>query len=460
MADKVKVKNGRTVNMTDGPILSTVLRFCIPLILGGLLQCTYSAADLMVVGKFASADELAAVGATTPVTGLTINLFIALSVGSSILLARAFGAKDEVKIRRLVSTSYTFSLLLGVFIALLGQALAVPLLNLSGCPAEIMDGAVLYLRIIFLGAPAQLFYNFMCNVIRSDGDSKRPLFYLAVSGLLNVALNLVFVLAFEMGAGGVAAATVASQYASAALLFIRLVRLDGAKHLFPFKFNINLKQLGRILRLGVPSAVSSSMYSIANFQIMSAINAYGAYATAGNAAATNIESFFTTMTATLTTATSAFVGQNIGAGNRERVSKSITTLYLFSIPFFGLIGLLAPLFGKELLSLYLSEGASDAVEFGMVRLWCVSAFLFLSAAMSINAGALQAFGYTTYSMLISLICVCGFRTLWLMLVYPHFMTPLGLYICFTVSWVITCAVGTTTVCVLQKRFRKGTLRIG
>ncbi len=460
MKDSVKAKSRKTVDMTKGPILSTVLRFCIPLILGGLLQCAYSAADLMVVGKFASADDLAAVGATSPVTGLTINLFIALAVGSSILLARAFGAKDEVKIRRLVSTSYTFSLLLGVFIALLGQILAVPLLRLSGCPAEIMDGAVLYLRIIFLGAPAQLFYNFMCNVIRSDGDSKRPLFYLAVSGVLNVGLNLVFVLALGMGAGGVAAATVVSQYASALLLFIRLVSLDGAKHLSPFKFNINPKQLGRILRLGVPSAVSSSMYSIANFQIMSAINAYGAYATAGNAAATNIEGFFTTMTATLTTATSAFVGQNIGAGNRERVSKSITKLYLFAVPTFGLVGLLAPIFGKELLSLYLPEGSFDAAEFGTIRLWCVSAVLFLSAAMNINSGALQAFGYTTYSMLISVICVCGFRTLWLLFVYPYYTTPLGLYICFTISWLITCAVGTVTVWVLRTKFKKGTLNVG
>ena len=446
--------------MTDGPILSTIIRFCVPLILGGLLQCAYNAADLMVVGNFASAEALAGVGATTPVTGLTINIFVAISVGTSILLARAYGARDEVKIKRLISTSYSFSLLLGVAIAVLGQFLTVPLLKLSGCPeGAVFEEAELYLRIIFLGSPAQLFYNFMCNVIRADGDSKRPLIYLAVSGILNVVMNLVFVLLFNMGAGGVAAATVISQYCSALLLFLKLVRLDGAKRLKPFYFSINFKQLRRVLRLGVPSSVSASMYSISNFQIMSAINAYGAYATAGNAAATNIESFFMAMTASLTTSTSAFVGQNIGAGKRERASKSITAICLFAVPVFGLIGLLAPVFGKALMSFYLPSGAEMSIDFGTVRLWCVSAFLFLNVFMNVNAGVLQAFGYTTYSMMISVVGVCGFRTLWMTFVYPHIKTPFGLYSCFTVSWFIVTVVGTVTVAVLRKRFRNGALQV-
>ncbi len=446
--------------MTEGPILPTIIRFCIPLILGGLLQCAYNAADLIVVGKFASAAALASVGATGPITGLAINLFIALSVGTSILLARAYGAKDEEKIKRLISTSYTFSLLIGILIALFGQIVAVPLLKLSGCPeGEVFRGAELYLRITFLGAPAQLFYNFMCNVIRADGDSKRPLAYLAVSGLLNVGLNLFLVIVFGMGAEGVAIATVISQYASAALLFLKLVSLDGAKKLSPFKFSLNTKQLGRILRLGVPSAISNSMFSIANFQIMSAINAYGAYATAGNAAAVNIESFFTTMTGTLTTATSAFVGQNIGADKCERVTKSTNILYACFIPILGALGFIAPLFGKQLISLYLPTGETAAAEFGMVRFWCVAAFLFLNVIMNINSGVLQAFGYTTYSMLISVIGVCGFRTLWMALVYPRIMTPLGLYSCFTVSWFLVALVGTVTVFVIKSRYKRGQINI-
>ncbi len=444
--------------MTEGPILSTIIRFCIPLIIGGLLQCSYNAADLIVVGKFASADDLASVGATGPITGLTIQLFISLSVGTSILLARAYGARDEEKAKRLISTSYAFSLLIGLFVALAGQILAVPLLKLSGCPEGVVfEGAELYLRIIFLGAPAQLFYNFMCNVIRTDGDSKRPLIYLAVSGAVNVVLNLILVLGFGMGAAGVAVATVAAQYISAALLFVRLVNLDGEKKLRPFNFSLNKKQLARILRLGVPSAISSSMYSIANFQIMSAINAYGSYATAGNAAATNIETFFTTMTASLATATSAFVGQNIGAGKRERVGRAITMLYVTFIPIFGLLGILAPILGENLMLLYLPEGQEAAIEFGITRFWCVCAFLFLNVIMNINSGALQAFQYTTYSMMISLVGVCGFRMIWMFFVYPYIMTPLGLYSCFTVSWIFVSIIGAVTVCRLKNKFRRGSL---
>lgn len=447
--------------MTKGPMLKTAVRFCVPLIIGGLLQCFYNAADLIVVGRFASADALAAVGATSPITGMLINIFVSLSVGTSILLARAYGARDEEKTRRIISTSYAFSLILGLVIASAGQLLVTPLLVLSDCPGGVViDGARLYLRIILIGTPAQLFYNFMCNVIRADGDSKRPLVYLALSGIVNVVLNLFLVIVLGMDVAGVAVATVVSQYLSASLLFIKLIRLEGAKRLMPLRsFTINGKQLLRILRLGVPSSVSSSMYSIANFQIMSAINAFGSYATAGNAAAVNIESFFTTMTGSLATAASALVGQNIGAGNRERVNSVITRFYLAFVPTLGLIGLLAPIFSEPLLALYLSSSETAAIEFAKVRFWCVSAFLFLNAFMNINSGTLQAFGYTTYAMLISIVGVCGFRTLWMLAVYPHFKTPLGLYSCFTVSWLIVCVVGTVTVTVLRKRYKSGKLNV-
>ncbi len=460
MSSSIVRKKERSINMTDGAIMPAIIRFCIPLIISGFLQCAYNAADLIIIGKFESEDALASVGATGPVTGLTINLFISLAVGSSILFARAYGARDGDRIKSLISTAYTFSLLLGVGVTLLGELIAVPLLKISACPeGAVFDGAELYLRIVLLGCPAQLFYNFMCDVIRADGDSTRPLVYLTVSGLLNIVLNYVLVVWFGLGVCGVAVATVVAQYCSALLLFIRLVRFDGVKHLNPFSFSINGSQLKRILRFGIPSAISNSMYSIANFQIMSAINAFGSYATAGNAAATNIETFFTTMSSSLTTASSAFVGQNIGAGNRERVSKAVKQMYLFAAPLLGTVGLLAPIFGDRLMSLYLQEGSAAALEFGTVRLWCVSAFLFLCVFMNINTGTLQAFGYTTYCMLISILGVCGFRMLWMLCVYPHIKTPLGIYSCFTVSWFLVATIGTVTVAVVKRRYLKNKLNI-
>lgn len=441
--------------MTEGPILSAVIKFVVPLMLAGVLQVLYNAADIVVVGQFGGDRAVAEIGATTSIIALIANVVIALAVGSNIMLARYLGARDEVRVSRTVHTSCAFSLLLGLAIVCIGELTAIPLLRATNCPEEVLSGAALYLRIYYLGAPASFFYNFMSSVIRTRGDSRRPLYYLAISGLVNVLLNLLLVTVFDLGVAGVAIATVVAQYLSAIFVLVRLVSLKDCCRLDFRRIRFHRWELGRIARLGIPSAITNAMYSFSNLQIQSAINAYGDVAIAGNTASVSLESFIQAAIATFATAAATFVGQNIGAGKRERVSQIRLRLYLLSlaIAFSTCIPML--IFGRSLLSIYVPNSVAS-VDFGMIRMRFMMPAMMIGAINQVNAGTLQSFGYTLFNMVVSIVGVCGFRLVWMYTVYPRFQTPFSLYICYPISWFTMATAGFIMSTVLVHRFRRGT----
>ena len=452
-----KTKGGflsRSVDMTEGPIFSSMIAFSIPLILSGILQTLYNAVDVMVVGNFASKEAVASVGATTIIINIFVVTITSVCNGSNIIFSRAIGAKDEHRIQRAMTTTYTFSLILGACITVLGILLARPMLMLTGCPDNIMEGAVTYIQIYMLAAPALVFYNFMSGVIKLSGDSKRPFYYLAISGLVNVVLNIVLVLLTGAAVVAVAVATVVAAWVSAVLTFVRLTRLVGACRFNPMKLGMHGETLLKIIRLGVPSAISSATFSLTNLQIQSAINSFGDVGIAGNTASISIENLLHVFTNISGGVVSAFMGQNIGAGNRERTLRVLKVGYLSFTATAVITGSFCLLFGKPLLGLII-PGEVEAIEFGYIRLAILSAVSGITAINSVTGGSLQSFGYTVFQMIVHLVGTCGFRFLWMAFIFPLSPTPLSLFICYPVSYAIVLILGLAVNSYLISKYKKG-----
>ncbi len=443
------------VDMICGPLPASLLTYAVPLIVTSMLQVLYTAADIAVVGNFASAVAVASIGATSSIINLLVNVFVNIATGANILLARYRGAKDFGNLKKTISTSYTFSLILGICIMLLGMVLAEPMLVLTKCPDNVMDGALKYMRIYMIGVPAAMFYNFMSCVLRSMGDSKRPFIYLSLSGVVNIVLNLVFVVGFGMDVEGVAIATIISQYLSAALLMIRLVRFRDENRLAPLSFKLHGDSLKKVVRYGIPSAISGASFSFSNVLIASAINSFGDYAISGNTAAGYIESLFLfSVTAPLMQTAATFIGQNIGAGNRERSIKIARQMYLYGCGFVAIIAALALIFDRELVALFI-PGETASIDFGIIgldmRMWCSIIF----AALQISNGVMQAFGYTTYQMINSLVGIVGIRFLWMLAFYPLNPTPFMLYICYPITWTVSLCGSLPVALTILAKYRKG-----
>lgn len=454
----LRLGSSKDVNMLDGPIVPAVIVFMLPIVLSTLFQVLYNAADIIVLGRFASIAAQASVAATSSINALIVSWSVAISVGSKIILARALGAKDFDRAERVVHTSVLFGFLLGVVFLVIGEIVTYPLLHLTDCPADTIDGAALYLRITMLGCPATFSYNTLAALLRTKGDSKRPLYYLVASGIVNLILNIILVAGFHMGVAGVAIATLASTCLSAILVFVRLLRLpeDDPCRVRLSRIRMELAEVRKIIRLGLPMTISSLTYPIANLQIQSAINSFGNAAIAGNSAAGSLEGIVSSATGAISVAAVAFIGQNIGAGNRERVRKIWTSMLVFGVILTAAISLPMLIFGRQLLSIYV-EGdlAREAIEFGYIRIAYTLLVYVIPAVMNLNVGTLQAFGYTTFAMLNNIIGVCGFRTIWMIFVYPHFKTPEILYLCFPVSWLLVAIVGVIFSIHLIRGFSRG-----
>ena len=440
--------------MLNGSITKSFIAFCVPIILMSFLQTLYNAADVAVVGNFAGKEAVAAIGATTPIVSLLVNVFVNISTGTSIILARSIGMKDKEAVRRIVDNSYLFSLIIGIAVMLLGQLLAVPLLELTDCPENVIDGAETYLRIYLLGLPATMFYNFMSTVIRVKGDTTRPFIYLTVSGIVNVSLNLFFVIVLNIPVAGVAIATVVAMYISAALIFIRLRKMDGEYKLHPISARFDGGTILKIVRYGIPSAISASAFSISNLQIQSAINAFGDAAISGNAAAASVEGFLFAFTSGFPAATSTFLGQNMGAGQRERTLEIRNRAYIIALSSTAVISVLSLIFAPNLISLFI-PGEIDAIEFGTVRTYYIMSVAIFNAFNCINAGIMQACGYTVYQMLNNLIGVCGIRVIWMTFIYPLSPSPHMLYVAYPSTWVLTAVSGFIIAYRLMRKYKKG-----
>ncbi len=448
------MKNARkhTLDMTKGSILLNTFRFAIPLMLASFLQLLYNAADLIVVSRFAGSNSMASVGATTPISNLLINVFMGISLGTSVIVSRKFGAKRLKEMHRAVHTSVLLSIVLGLASGIAGFCLAGPLLKLMGAPeGEVLDGAILYMKIIFVSVPASVVYNFGAAILRAVGDTKRPLYILAISGAVNVMLNLVFVIGFHMAVEGVAIATAVSNYISMfAVLYILAHSKDGVRvHFKLIRFYRN--ELREILKIGVPAGIQSSFFSLSNSVIQSAVNSFGAASVAGNAAAGSIEGFIYVAMNAFYQSTITGVSQNYGAQEKKRVNSTIRT-NLVSVAVMGIIvSALCVIFARELLGIYIND-SQEAIEYGRLRIFWVGIPYFLCGIMEVLTGALRGLGSSITPAVTTFIGTCGFRIIWVMTLLPLLGGTIEmLFLCWPVSWVLVIVAHSVTLHFTKKK---------
>ena len=418
-------KGDRTyeMDMCNGPLFSKLIVFAVPLMLSGILQLLFNAADIIVVGRFAGSESLAAVGSTSSLINLLVNLFIGLSIGANVLVAQFYGAQRLKDLEETVHTSILLAGIGGVILIFVGFFLSDPMLELMGTPDEVLVLATLYMKIYFLGMPATLIYNFGSAILRAIGDTRRPLYFLLTAGVINVVLNLIFVIQFSMGVAGVALATTISQCVSAALIIQCLARSDAPYRLQKSKLKLKGDKVKKIAKIGLPAGIQGSVFSISNVLIQSSVNSFGAVAMAGSTASANIEGFvYTSMNAVYQTALS-FTSQNFGAGNYKRMTKIL--IYCQAIVI--MVGIVMGIYSSN----------PEVIQYGMNRLRLISGPYFLCGIMDVMVGALRGIGYSVAPMLVSLTGACGFRIFWIFTVFASNRSLETLYLSYPVSWALT-----------------------
>ena len=449
--EKVKKKGqGYQIDMIHGPLAGKLLVFAIPLMLSSILQLLFNAADVIVVGRWSGKEALAAVGSNTSLINLMVNLFVGFSVGTNVVVARDLGAGREEDVRDSVHTSIALSLVSGVVLMGLGLLLSRQMLELMGSPEDVIGLAAVYLRIYFCGMPGNMLYNFGAAILRAQGDTKRPLYFLTAAGIINVILNLVFVIVFHMDVAGVALATIISQYVSAILVLLTLMRDKGPLRVDLRALRLDMKVVRRILQVGLPAGFQGMVFSISNVLIQSSINSFGSTVVAGSAASSNIEGFvYAGMNAFYQTALT-FTSQNYGACECKRVDRIMGLCLLYS----GLIGLvlgnLAYLFGYPLGSIY-APGQEEVIAQAVDRLSICCTTYFLCGLMDTQVGVLRGIGYSVVPMIVSLVGSCALRLLWVATIFQLNRTPEMLYLSYPVSWAITAATHFVFFLFIRKR---------
>ena len=443
---------GYEIDMCNGPLFGKILIFAVPLMLSGMLQLFFNAADIIVVGQFVGHTALAAVGSTGSLINLLVNVFVGLSVGTNVLVARYYGARDAKHLHETVHTSVLTSVLSGTALIVIGLILAEPLLTLMGTPDDVLDQAALYMRIYFVGMPASMLYNFGAAILRAVGDTKRPLYFLFISGIVNVILNLVLVLVFHLGVAGVAIATVTSQVISAVLVALCLIKTDAPYRLELKKLRIHKSKLLEIIKIGLPAGMQGAVFSISNVLIQSSINSFGSTVMAGSTAASNIENFvYTAMNALYQTALS-FTGQNVGCGKYKRIGK-IMRICVLDVTAIGiLLGGGAYLCGSTLLSIYTSD--PQVIQYGLERMMFVCLPYFLCGIMDTLVGSLRGMGYSIMPMIVSLTGACVLRIVWIMTIFQMNPTLSTLFLSYPVSWFVTALAHFICYLIVHHRFMK------
>ena len=442
----------KEVNMTEGPLFGKIIMFALPLLLSGILQLLYNAADIVVVGRFAQNGQtaLAAVGSTGALTNLIVNLFIGLSVGTSVAVSHALGARNDDDVHKLVHTSILTSLIGGVIVLLIGFTLARPLLLMMDTPETVIDYSVLYMRIIFLGMPAQMLYNYGAAILRAKGDTKRPLYILALTGLVNVALNLILVIGFHLDVAGVAIATITAQYLSALLSTYFLIRDTGSCHLDLRRLHIDRRSFVRLLRIGIPAGIQGMAFSISNVLIQSSINSFGEIAMAGNTAGGNLDGFIYIALNSLYHAALTFTGQNVGAKKWKRLNRVLLNCSVIVLSIGLVMGFGIYFLGEQLLAIYAPD-EPDVIMWGMIRLKYLATTYFLCGLMEVACGMLRGIGQSFVSMVISLTGTCAMRVLWIYTVFAFSHTMETLYLSYPVTWLITFTVDIICYVILKNR---------
>ena len=433
-------------SMISGPLFRPMITYTIPIILTGILQLFFNAADLVIVGQFGTSgsNAIAAVGCTAAISGLMTNFFVGCSAGSGVAVAHAIGAGHDKDVHKAVHTIIPLATVGGALISVIGIVFAEPLLKMMSTPDNIIGLSSTYMKIIFAGMLPNMVYNFGASILRAAGDSKRPLYYLIIAGCVNLALNLLFVLAFKMDVAGVALATVIAHAISAALVLGALIKRTDSCRLELKKLRFYAEPLKKILRLGIPAGIQASLFSISNVIIQSSINSLDtiyAGVVAGNAAASNIQNFaFMTNEGFKQTAMN-FTGQNVGSGNYKRVRRITNISLLMTLAVCIVVGVVMTLCSRPLLGIYISD-SPEAVKWGIIRMYCMCLPYFAGGIMDVSTGILRGLGQSIFPMLASVFGVCVFRVIWIFTVFQSkaFHTPESLWISYIISWLLTFAI--------------------
>ncbi len=442
-------KRGFEIDMTNGPLLGKIVKFAIPLALSGILQLLFNAADMVVAGRFAGSQALAAVGSTGALIQLIINLFIGLSVGVNVLVARYYGGGQSRDLNETVHTAILTSLVSGVFLIFVGVSLARPLLELMGTPKDVIDQSVLYMRIYFAGMPVVMLYNFGSAILRAVGDTRRPLYFLTIAGVVNVLLNLFFVIVLHMGVAGVATATVISQCISASLVLFCLIRSDAAYRVELKRLRIVKGKLWQMTRIGIPAGIQGATFSISNVLIQSTINSFGSIAMAGSTAAGNIEGFVFVAEDAFTQAALSFTGQNLGAGKHERIGKVLRSCMLLVTLVGATLGCGAYLLGRPLLGIYTSD--PQVVDYGLRKMLLLCVPHFTCGLMNVVVGSMRGLGSSLTPMVISIFGVCVLRVVWIYTIFVQFPTWEVLFLSYPVTWVATALIEMVCYAFVKRR---------
>ena len=432
----------KTVSITEGVIWKQLLLFAIPILLSNLLQQMYNAADLIIVGRFTGSGALAAVGSTTSLINLMIGFFLGVSVGAGIIVSQFYGAQSQDGVSKSVHSAMALALSMGVLFTVIGVFFVPPLLKVMQTPDDVIDQASLYMRIFFTGMIPTMIYNMGTGILRAIGDTRRPLYYLAVCTSLNVVLDLLFVAVFHWGVAGAAWATVISQYLSAGLVLWNLTNTEGCYRLLWRQIKFHWEILGHIVRVGLPAGAQSVVISISNVIIQSQVNLFGSMAVAGYAAANKIDGFLFTILNAFALSIATFVGQNIGAGRYDRVKKSVHAAMFLSLFMIFVLSAVLLLWGRQVLSLFNED--PQVIEYGFKLMRVVACGYWVFTIGEVLSGAVKGAGSATVPMIVSTICMCVVRIIWIIAMFGIAGRNLMvLYMCYPVAWVLNMACITT-----------------
>lgn len=428
----------RNIDMLNGSLFRNVISYTIPIILTGLLQLLFNAADLIIVGQFCGSLSVAAVGATGSITNLIVNLFIGLSVGAGVVVAQSIGAGDDKKTHRTIHTAIPTALVGGVVLTIIGIGFSETFLRWMDTPENILPLSALYMKIYFAGIIFMMIYNFCSSILRAAGDTKSPLIFLTIAGVINVVLNVIFVTVFDLNVAGVALATTSSQGVSAILVLITLIKRTDSCKLYLSQIRFYKDEFVQLIKIGLPAGIQGSLFSISNVIIQSSINSFGDIVVAGNAAALNIEGFIYVTLNAFHQTTLNFTGQNIGANQYKR-AKKVFLICLGCVLVIGLtMSTIVYSLGPQLLSIYITD-SPEAIEYGLVRMTCLFIPFSLLGLMDVSGGGLRGMGVSFAPMVISVLGVCGIRIGWIYTIFqiPQFHTLEVLYLSYAISWGIT-----------------------
>lgn len=437
------------MDMLHGSIFRKLLLFALPLIASGILQQSFNSVDVAVVGQFASSQALAAVGSNGLVISLIINLFIGISVGANVVIAHYIGRKDEQGIQNAISTTAVIAATSGIFLLITGLVIAKPLLEALDTPEDVMDLAVLYLRIFSLGMPFMMIYNFGAAILRSMGDTKRPFYSLVIAGVINVGLNLLLVIGFKMSVAGVAIATVASNIVNAAIIICFLTHEKGIFRLKLKKLSVSKPELRKILQIGVPAGIQGMVFSISNVFVLATINSFGSAAVAGSSAALNYEYYCYFVVSAFAQAAVAFISQNYGAGKIERCKNIFRQSMLLGLLGCAFLNLLIVWQKEFFIGFFTSE--PDIVRYAAIRMEYVLLFQFMASSYEISGAALWGLGYSMTPTVLTIFGTCLLRLVWIFVVVPMSRSYETLLTVYPISWVITGIAVCTAYAIIRRK---------